>query len=83
VISDKDIEGRGRRLDEPARGLAKEVGIIKKADDPLLYLERKAYLGAIQDAIAGVEAARVVLAQVCQRLGGQRRADRGHEEGAA
>jgi hypothetical protein len=57
--------------------------VIRKADDPLLYLERKAYLTAIQNAIAGVEAARVVLAQVCQRLGGQRRADRGEEEGAA
>jgi hypothetical protein len=43
---------------------------------------------AIQDAIARVEAARVLLAKVCQhlggqRLGGQRRADPGHEEGAA
>jgi hypothetical protein len=47
-----------------------------------LYLERRAYLNAIQDAIAGVEAARVLLAKVCQRLGGQRRAGRGHEEGA-
>jgi hypothetical protein len=33
-----------------------------------LYLERKAYLGAIQDALAGVEAARVVLAKARQRL---------------
>jgi hypothetical protein len=83
VISDKDIEGRVRRLDELARGMAKECVVIRKADDPLLYLERKAYLTAIQNAIAGVEAARVVLARVCQRLAGQRRADRGEEEGAA
>jgi hypothetical protein len=33
-----------------------------------LYLERKAYLAAIQDALAGVEAARVLLAKVRQRL---------------
>jgi hypothetical protein len=48
-----------------------------------LYLGCGADLNAIQDAIAGVEAARVLLARVCQRLGGQRRAEPGHEEGAA
>jgi hypothetical protein len=83
VISDRDIEPRVSRLDELARGLAKEAALIRKADDPLLYLERRAYLNAIQDAIAGVEAARVVLAQVCQRLRRPGNVGRGHEEGAA
>jgi hypothetical protein len=83
VIDEAAIQTRLERLDELARGLAKEVAILRKADDPLLYLERRAYLNGIQDAIAGVEAARVLLAKVCQRLGGQRGADRGHEEGAA
>jgi hypothetical protein len=63
-----DMTARVRRLDELARGLAKEVALWKKADDPLLYLERKAYLDAIQDALAGVEEARVILARARQRL---------------
>jgi hypothetical protein len=33
-----------------------------------LYLERRAYLNGIQDALAGVEAARVALARARQRL---------------
>ncbi len=63
-----DLTARVHRLDQLARGLAKEVTLWKGSNDPLLYLERKAYKGAIQDALAGVEAARVVLAKVCQRL---------------
>jgi hypothetical protein len=46
----------------------------KEPNDPLLYLERRAYLGAIQDALAGVDEARVVLAKARRRLereGGQ------------
>lgn len=67
-----DISVRVRRLDELSRGLAREVALWRKGDDPLLYLERKAYLNAVQDALAGVEGARVVLAQVRQRLESQR-----------
>ena len=63
-----DLKARVHRLDELSRGLAKEVTLWKSCNDPLLYLERKAYLGAIQDALAGVEAARVLLAKVRQRL---------------
>jgi hypothetical protein len=48
--------------------LAKEVALWKEGDDPLLYLERKAYLNAIQDALAAVETARIVLAKTWQRL---------------
>jgi hypothetical protein len=55
-----------------ARGLAKEVSLWKGGNDPLLYLERKAYLGAIQDALAGVESARVILARVRRRLGAEK-----------
>ena len=50
------------------RGLAKEVVLWKECNDPLLYLERRAYLGAIRDALADVEAARVVFAKARQRL---------------
>jgi hypothetical protein len=57
-----------RRLDELSRGLAKEVVLWKECNDPLLYLERRAYLGAISDALAGVEEAWVVLAKARRRL---------------
>lgn len=63
-----DLAARVRRLDELARGLAKEVTLWKACNDPLLYLERKIYLNAIQDALAGVESARVALAKARQRL---------------
>ena len=63
-----NLTARVRRLDELSRGLAKEVALWKECSDPLLYLERKAYLGAVQDILAGSEAARVVLAKACERL---------------
>jgi hypothetical protein len=63
-----DLAARVRRLDQLARGLAKEVALWKSCNDPLLYLERKAYLNAIQDALAGTEAARVALVKARQRL---------------
>jgi hypothetical protein len=72
VIELADLKARVRRLDELTRGLAREVSIWKEADDPLLYLERRAYLKAIQDALAGVESARVVLARARQRLEAER-----------
>jgi hypothetical protein len=40
----------------------------RECNDPLLDLERRAYLGAIRDALAGVDAARAVLAKARQRL---------------
>jgi hypothetical protein len=63
-----DLTARAGRLDELARGLAKEVTLWKTCNDPLLYLERKTYLKAIQDALAGVEEARVTLVKARQRL---------------
>ena len=67
-MNQKDLLARIRRLDELSRGLAKEVTLWKTCNDPLLYLERKSYLKGIQDALAGVEEARVVLVKVRQRL---------------
>jgi hypothetical protein len=64
----QDLRARVRRLDELSRGLAKEVALWRSGDDPLLYLERKAYLVAIRGAVDGVESARVVLAKASQRL---------------
>jgi hypothetical protein len=66
-----DIKQRIDRLDQLSRGLAKEVVLTRAANDPLLYLERKAYLTAIHDALAGVEGARVALAKARQRLQGR------------
>jgi hypothetical protein len=63
-----DIRPRVNRLEQLAKGLAKEVSIIRAADDPLLYRERKQYLTSIQDARAGADAARVILARAAQRL---------------
>jgi len=65
-----DIKRRIERLNILARGFSLEVGRWKGATDPLLFRERKAYLGAVQDALEGVEAARVVLAKVVQRMEG-------------
>ena len=66
----EDLTSRLRRLDVLARGLAKEGTLWKQCNDPLLYRERKAYMRAIQDTLAGIEAARVVLAKLVQRMEG-------------
>src|SRR5258708_3047778 len=70
VISVTDVVKRVRRLEELTGGLSREVALWKEGNDPLLYLERRSYLNAIQDALAGVEAARVVLARANQRMQG-------------
>jgi hypothetical protein len=72
VIHEADVERRSCRLEELTRGLSKEVSLWKAGNDPLLYLERKSYLNAIQDALAGVEEARVVLARALQRMQAER-----------
>jgi hypothetical protein len=61
---------RVKRLDQHSRGLAREISLIRAANDPMLYLERKAYLLAMGDALQGIESARVMLAKACQRLNG-------------
>lgn len=63
-----DVTARIQRLETLAGGLAREVYLWREADDPLLYLERKAYLNAIQDALAGIEEARIALTRARQRL---------------
>src|SRR5579871_4411194 len=69
----KDVKARVERLDQLARGLAREVAQQRGAEDVLLFRERKQYLRAIQDALAGAEAARVVLEGVVRRMGRGRR----------
>lgn len=68
MITENGVSTRIQRLDELARGLAKEVVVWREGNDPLLYLERKAYINAIQDTLAAVEAARVALAKALQRM---------------
>jgi hypothetical protein len=63
-----DLKGRIARLERLARGLAREVELRRRSGDLLLAQERKQYLAAVQDALAGAEAARVVLAGVVQRM---------------
>jgi hypothetical protein len=63
-----DLKGRIARLYRLARGLAKEVSLWKGGNDPLLLAERRMYLKAVQDALAGAEEARLGLARVVKRL---------------
>jgi hypothetical protein len=62
------LSARERRLDQLSRGIALEISVVAKADDPLLYLERQAYLANLRGILGGVEAARVVLVKARQRL---------------
>jgi hypothetical protein len=82
AISEADIRRRIGRLEAVALGLTRERVAWERAEDPLLYLERRAYLAAIRTAIHGVEGARVVLAKACQRLDGERKQGR-EDHGAA
>jgi hypothetical protein len=72
---------RIQRLEDLALGLHKDRVAWEEAADPLLYLERRAYLAAIRTAIRGVEDARVILAKACQRMDtGRRRGREEHDE---
>jgi hypothetical protein len=66
----RDLKARIERLDRLARGLAREVGLQRVAEDVLLFRERRQYLPAVQEALPGAEAARVVLEGVVKRMGG-------------
>jgi hypothetical protein len=46
------------------------VKLQRGAADVLLFRERKQYLAAVQDALAGAEAARVVLEGAVKRMEG-------------
>jgi hypothetical protein len=51
-------------------GLAREVQVISKAEDPLYYAERRDYLKRIRDAGYSLDMARIVLVAAMQRLEG-------------
>jgi hypothetical protein len=65
-----DLKGRIARLERLAKGLAREVERQRGAEDLLLFRERRQYLRDIQDALAGAEAARVVLQGAVRRMEG-------------
>jgi hypothetical protein len=47
-----NLAARARRLDRLAMGLMKEVVLIRQAADPLLHLDRLAYVEALRGAVA-------------------------------
>jgi hypothetical protein len=63
-----DLSARVRRLEELTRGLAKEVTRWQECNDSLLYMERRAHLDAMQNALRESDDARVAQAQARQRL---------------
>jgi hypothetical protein len=67
-VNDSNLAARVQRLEAMSRGLTLECQVIGRGDDPLLYLERKAYLAAVRVAISGLEGARVVLAKARHRI---------------
>jgi hypothetical protein len=75
MISAAELEARLRRMEELSRGLEREAARWRAGDDPLLHAERAAYLAAIREASAGVEAARAALAGATRRMSKAQGAD--------
>jgi hypothetical protein len=68
IRADAHLSARIKRLEALAIGFNRELSIIGEGNDPMLYLERQAYLGAIRHAVSGLESARVTRAKARQRL---------------
>jgi len=62
------IKPRVVRLKELLAELGQDFTLWQEVDSPLLDGERRAYLRGIQEAIAGVDEASVVLARAIQRI---------------
>jgi hypothetical protein len=73
----RSLRARIQRLDELARGVARELVTWKKCDDPLLRAERLEYLDGMSRFYSGLEASRVCLAKACQRLQAERAGPKG------
>jgi len=63
-----NVRARVTRLRDLARGMGKEVATWQAQKGPLLPLERKQYLEAVYDGIAGLDAAAAVLEAALVRL---------------
>jgi hypothetical protein len=59
---------RNRRLAELTKNLKREGGSDAMIKTPLLSLERRAYLLAIQQMVAGLVEAQVVLTKALKRI---------------
>jgi hypothetical protein len=72
---DAALGGGGRTHDEAAAVTGHRIsgrrGRRRRHRSDVLYRERKAYLAGVQDALVGVEEARVVLAGVVRRIDGK------------
>jgi len=68
VLQMQTIKPRVGRLKELAIELGHDFIRWKEEPSPLLSGEKRSYLRAIQDAIAGVDEASVVLARAIQRI---------------
>jgi hypothetical protein len=66
------IKARIIRLRELTEGLGREVSAWQAQESPLLPAERRQYLDRLQDGLAGLDAAGVVLAGVVKRMEGAR-----------
>jgi hypothetical protein len=59
-----DMRARIQRLEKLAQGLATEASLWKKCDAPVLYVHRLEYIEGVQDAVSGLEKARVAMAKM-------------------
>jgi hypothetical protein len=64
----EDLSARIRRLEAMTLVRPREGQLLRTAQDPLLYAERRDYLKAIGSATVALDEARVVLAEARQRL---------------
>jgi hypothetical protein len=62
-----DMRARMQRLAKLAQGLAQEASLWKKCDAPVLYVHRLEYMEGVQDAVSGLEKARVAMARMIQQ----------------
>jgi len=63
-----DMRGRVQRLRQLAHGMGQEAALWQAQEGPLLPRERKQYLEAVYDVIAGTDEAAVVLEAALVRL---------------
>jgi hypothetical protein len=62
-----DLRARMRRLEVLVNGLGLEESLWRICSMPVLAVDRQAYINAINEAIHGLESARVILAKVCRK----------------
>jgi len=66
LVNVTDLRVRMQRLVKLAEGLAKETSLWKKCNAPVLYVHRLEYIEGVENAVSGLEKARVALAKMIQ-----------------